>query len=378
MIIGLFLPDPLPGRTCVTHMRPLVRAHAAPNTRAGSQKRTCDHSCVFNGYMGGGKVLPSARPPTHPMSDRGKAKRWCFTLNNPQEDEHLDEDVFDYAIIGEETGSEGTRHFQGFVIFKKEQRISSLKKLLQRAHWERCNGTVEQNIAYCKKGDQSHKEWVALGVKGPNYGKDANFVEIGEIPSVQKRNAKKKNFGDALAAPTVREGMDIVKEREPDSYLLHGEAIERNLKRAKVPSFEKKYQLDTFNHPPLIFDKKRSTLVYGPTNCGKTSFVLAHFNNPLVCSHIDKLKVLSTDNDGIVFDDMSFTHWPKEAIIHLLDCELDREINVRYGTVSIPANITKVFTHNISNPFYNDEIDEAQKEAIERRLTRVHILNKLY
>lgn len=311
------------------------------------------------------------------MNPRNVAKRWCFTLNNPLEDEHLDEGVFDYAIIGEETGSEGTRHFQGFVIFKKAQRLSSLKKLLARAHWEKCQGTVEQNVAYCKKGNQSHEEWKQLGTMGPNYGIDANFREVGEIPEVKKVNAKKRNFGDALVAPTVKEGMEIIKEREPDSYLLHGEAIERNLKRSHTAPFIKTYTLDMFNHDPLVFDKN-ATLVYGPTNCGKTSFVLAHFVNPLVCSHIDKLKTLSPDNDAIIFDDMSFKHWPKEAIIHLLDYELDREINVRYGTVSIPAKIPKVFTHNTPNPFYDDEIDEDQKQAIERRLSRFHVLNKLY
>lgn len=311
------------------------------------------------------------------MSDRGKAKRWCFTLNNPLDGETIAEDVFDYAIVAEETGQEGTRHFQGFVIFKKEQRLSALKKLLPRAHWEKCLGTVEQNIAYCKKGDQSHDEWKKFGPSGPNYGLNANYVEHGETPVSKKISAKKRNFADALAAPSIKEGMAIIKEREPDAYLLHGETIERNLKRSKTPVFMKTYTLDMFSHAPIIFNKK-ATLVYGPTNCGKTSFVLAHFENPLICSHIDKLKSLSSDNDAIIFDDMKFKHWPKEAIIHLLDYDLDREINIRYGTVSIPAHIPKVFTHNTSNPFYDDDIEDAQKQAIERRLTRVHILNKLY
>lgn len=361
----------------------------APHSSYGATSAPWQRRPRASGYISGasgGIVLPSALALAHLTSMEPKAKKpcraqakcWCFTLNNPLEGETLDESVFDYCVVGEEVGGEEeTRHFQGYVIFKKAKQLSALKKLLPRAHWEVARGTPQQNAAYCKKGNQSKQEWTELGVKGPNYGIDVQIMELGEIPAEKKIAAKKRNFGDALAAGTVKEGMDIIKEREPDSYLLHGEAIERNLKRAKVASFEKTYLLDTFNHAPLIFGSK-ATLVYGPTNCGKTSFVLAHFENPLVCSHIDKLKTLSPDNDAIVFDDMCFKHWPKEAIIHLLDHDLDREINVRYGTVSIPAKIIKVFTHNSSNPFYDDEIEESQKEAIERRLNRIHIVNKLY
>lgn len=96
-------------------------------------------------------------------------------------------------------------------------------------------------------------------------------------------------------------------------------------------------------------------------------------------SHIDTLKMLSPDHDGIVFDDMSFKHWPPESVIHLLDQEFDRDINVRYGTVHIPAHTPKIFTHNSDNPFYDQEkICDDQREAIERRLSRVNLRTNLY
>lgn len=111
---------------------------------------------------------------------------------------------------------------------------------------------------------------------------------------------------------------------------------------------------------------------------GKTHYALAHFKNPLVVSHIDKLKQLSPDHDGIVFDDMCFTHWPPSSIIHLVDTELERDINIRYGTVNIPAGTRKIFTYNSDNPFYKEDISDEQKIAIERRIHRVHVLNVLY
>ena len=123
----------------------------------------------------------------------------------------------------------------------------------------------------------------------------------------------------------------------------------------------------------------KTTLIYGPSNLGKTHWACAHFKNPLVVSHVDKLKQLSPDHDGIVFDDMSFSHWPPSSVIHLVDTELERDINIRYGTVNIPANTKKIFTYNSDNPFYDcDKISEEQRSAIERRISRIHVMNHLY
>jgi len=297
-------------------------------------------------------------------TDRAQAKRWCFTLNNPQIDEGIDVDLVEYMVVGEEYGEEETRHFQGYVVWKEQKRFTAVQKILPRAHWEIAKGSGWANFQYCSK--------------------DGKFQEHGTRP-LEPRSQKRKRqadeqqevYSDALAAPTVREGLEVVRSRQSRDYCLHGEAIERNLKKAKVAPHVCQFSIDKFNHEPMVLDKP--VLLHGGTGLGKTQFALAHFKNPLVVSHIDKLKNLSPDHDGVVFDDMAFKHWPKEAVIHLLDKEVDRDINVRYGTVNIPKNTVKVFTHNTSNPFYNaDDITPDQQEAIERRFNRVHVINKLY
>jgi len=50
-----------------------------------------------------------------------------------------------------EEGVAGTRHFQGYCWFKLPMTLAGCKKLLPGAHWERCVGTHEQNVAYCSK-----------------------------------------------------------------------------------------------------------------------------------------------------------------------------------------------------------------------------------
>lgn len=86
-----------------------------------------------------------------------RAKHWCFTINNPD----IDSDKFwegildtiEYIVVQEEVGANGTLHYQGYVIFKHRKRLSQLKRLNARAHWEVSRGTPTQASEYCKKDD---------------------------------------------------------------------------------------------------------------------------------------------------------------------------------------------------------------------------------
>ncbi len=90
--------------------------------------------------------------------DRRLSRFWCFTLNNPTHDERQSKywnfGQYEYIVIGEETGDEeGTLHFQGFCIFKNRKRMSAVRKVLPRAHWEikAKKSTLKQASDYCKK-----------------------------------------------------------------------------------------------------------------------------------------------------------------------------------------------------------------------------------
>lgn len=82
---------------------------------------------------------------------------WCLTLNNytPEEVEQVkrlseDERVIG-IVVGEEVGEEGTPHLQGYVRFAKNCRMSTLKKYLDRAHFEKRLGPEKNAWDYCKK-----------------------------------------------------------------------------------------------------------------------------------------------------------------------------------------------------------------------------------
>lgn len=100
-----------------------------------------------------------------------KSSRWCFTINNWTEDEkdRLLAWASQYLVVGEEVGENGTPHLQGFVVFSGQKRLSGVKKLSDRAHWEIARGTSEQAASYCKK--------------------DRKFVEVGQCPKTAAQAA---------------------------------------------------------------------------------------------------------------------------------------------------------------------------------------------
>lgn len=315
------------------------------------------------------------------VDSRRQGKRWCFTLNNPRpsdcfsEDDCINPEHFSYLIIGNEVAPKtGTPHLQGFIIFKDKVRLSWIINNIfvnpetgkGRASWFLCRGSPEQNIKYCSKG--------------------GDFKAMGD-PGVRSRGAGHKTvardlaFAEALAAPTVDEAMSILAEKCPRDYVLLSHNIERNLQKHFTPKavYKPLYDLDSFNHPPLHFSDKRCTLVWGETNVGKTAFVKAHFKNPLFCTHIDDLKKFKKfEHDAIIFDDVSFRHYPAETVIHLLETDNEASIHVRYGVAHIPARVVKVFIHNTPNPFYDEKTIESHQLAINRRFTKFHVANKLY
>lgn len=81
------------------------------------------------------------------------SKTWCFTLNNYSKEEEdslpLRAEI-NYLIYGREVSTTGTRHLQGFLTLKKAARLTGVRKLLPRAHWE-VSRSVEASIKYCQK-----------------------------------------------------------------------------------------------------------------------------------------------------------------------------------------------------------------------------------
>lgn len=133
-----------------------------------------------------------------------RSRNWLFVLNNytDEEIEEIKSCTCRYLIFGKEKGEEGTPHLQGYVNFATQRVLAGVKKLLPRAHWDIPNGPPHTQKVYCSKGLQPKAEYDELGVDGPNYGKDADVYETGDLPLSDKEKGKKESdrWEDALKA----------------------------------------------------------------------------------------------------------------------------------------------------------------------------------
>lgn len=81
-------------------------------------------------------------------------RAWCYTLNNPTEDEiEIIKRIPDIKVhvAAHEVGDSGTPHIQGYIRFEKPQRMTRIKRFLPRAHVEIREGTETQAYNYCLK-----------------------------------------------------------------------------------------------------------------------------------------------------------------------------------------------------------------------------------
>lgn len=102
-----------------------------------------------------------------------RARRWVFTLNNPETDVEADHESgtgivpdwsrwnqVHYAICQLERGENGTIHLQGYVRFGAPTRLGGVREILPRAHWEVAKGNEQQCVAYCSKQEtRLHGPW---------------------------------------------------------------------------------------------------------------------------------------------------------------------------------------------------------------------------
>jgi len=108
---------------------------------------------------------------TNSFSTSARYRNWCFTLNNPTEEEEFSLKVFlekaaKYVYQLEE-GENKTPHLQGYFELKNNSTFSAVKnKIGERFHLEICRNK-DASIKYCQKAEGRLKEPVVKGFPRP-------------------------------------------------------------------------------------------------------------------------------------------------------------------------------------------------------------------
>ena len=147
--------------------------------------------------------------------------RWCFTVNNPKDTDHVTLSTLDckYMIYAEETAlTTGTLHLQGYVVLSSPCRLSKMKKILPPGtHIEAAKGTTEQNIEYCSK-----EGWPV------EYGtRPKTRAQIGEDNAAR--------YADAIQAAKEGRMDDIPQTCEPN-ITIHTKILPRIICPSRTPS----------------------------------------------------------------------------------------------------------------------------------------------
>lgn len=180
------------------------------------------------------------------------AHDWCFTLNNPRLRDHdrVTSWQYNYLVFQLEVGEEGTPHLQGFVQFTIKQRLSALKKLHSKIHWEPRRGSAYQAAHYCKKPEDAcdchHCEEARLGEPPESKFEDG----IISAPAGEKL---------ASVASTIKNhGLSAAIETYPTHYM----GMTRGMQA-----------LATF-YSPRRQSRPVVTVLYGQPGSGKTRYAM--------------------------------------------------------------------------------------------------------
>ncbi len=97
------------------------------------------------------------------LGKMGKYRNWCFT--SFMVDLKYDVEKVEYIIYQQEKCKNGKKHWQGYVEFRNQKRMSEVKLVFgdDTIHVEPRHGTQEQAIDYCKKSESKIGDCVTYG-----------------------------------------------------------------------------------------------------------------------------------------------------------------------------------------------------------------------
>lgn len=269
--------------------------------------------------------------PIAPANDgqRKPSRKWIFTLNNYTENEctTLEELDVQRIVVGKEVGENGTPHLQGFIVFKSNYRLSSLKKLLPRAHWTVPVGTPDACWNYCCK----EHVWLR---KDNRVGQGARTDW-----ALAKAQAEEGAWDDIDASVLIRFGSGLLRVRELSL-------------RSRQPNWR----------------NVRVYLFWGDTGTGKTrcavedgAFIVNHGSTGWTFNGYD-------GEDAICLDEF-YGDMPLRQLLRI--CDGYRYNGQLRGGGVVPALWTKVYITSNANPReWYPNVKHNWWAPFERRVTR--------
>lgn len=259
---------------------------------------------------------------------------WCFTLNNPETNEIAwPAEKVRYAIWQREAGENGTPHLQGYMEFKRGQRMSALKKILPRAHLEPRRGTREQAKAYASKEDTR--------VEGP--------WEFGKFDTEQGARTDLETV-----AAMVKDGETLRKiaEEQPVEYIKYNRGISALKAQLSLPR--------TW--------KTKVIVRWGEPGSGKTRWVYDTYKVEEVFVKPPGDWYDGYDGQEVVLIDDFYGNMKYAELLRVLD-RYPMMVPVKGGFVNWAPKVIIITSNNHPEGWYENIAD---KRALLRRIEEIH------
>jgi len=267
---------------------------------------------------------------------------WCYTINNPKSPLPWNEYQMSYHVYGEETGKEGTKHFQGFLVFKNSKSFATVKDLCPQAHWEVAKGTYIQASDYCKK--------------------DGVFNEQGTLPEQPQKK------GSAAGGQATLEKWRFISDAAKRGDLL---AIDKDHPKQFVTSYRNIQSIrKDFTERVGDLDGVCGIWYYGAPGVGKTRLVTAKYPNAYL-KRFNKWFDGYNAEETVVLDDLGKEHnFMGYELKKLADryCYLVEIKNASFYIRPKRCVVTSQFT--IAQVWHDDQDTKA---ALQRRFVEVEV-----
>lgn len=262
-----------------------------------------------------------------------------------------------HYIIAMENHKDGGIHFHVYLELTKSCDIKCPRyfdwgKFHPKFEVAKCPGAVQR---YCKKdGDY---------ITNMKFGTAARANEL----------ARRGEIDDALRLISVEQPREV---KDLDRWRKGFEIL---AKLSLNPTVRTGFLFHSLDGIEKWNRTKRTLVIWGPSCTGKTQYAKQLFKTPLLVRHMDKLKQFSIfKHDGIIFDDMTFSHIARVHCVHLLDLDEDSDINVKCSMVTIPAGVPRVITSNLKpDQLFNFGNTNYERISVMRRFRSIKVTKDL-
>lgn len=269
-----------------------------------------------------------------------KSKRWCFTINHPENEPRPTQRV-NYMVWEYEKGEMmGTLHIQGYVRFSARLMMNQVKKELQipTAHLVVARGTETQNRDYCTKEPAEGTVPTIIGTfdPGPTQGRRTDLEAVSAA---------------VLSGRTLR----ATALEYPAQYIKYHQGI-RALHQLVTPQ------------PPELRNVS-VVVLWGQTDTGKSHRVTLQYNARYVVTAGRGPFDMYDNEKVLVFEEFNPSDWPIRKMNMLLD-KYKLRLDCRYFDKWARWELVIIISNQHPDHWYMMESPPVLA-AFKRRLTRI-------